>query len=112
MSLSIVQGDQVKLPVLADQTPAEDGEEEEKVAETTQVGDQPQKTTDTPKRGQSEKRPAGFGKDNMQESFFGATVGYSSSGSSDDFSDDSFENYSPRTDQRHDDLIKLPKQQS
>ena len=44
--------------------------------------------------------------------FFGATVGYSSSGSSDDFSDDSFENYSPRTDQRHDDLIKLPKQQS
>ena len=41
MSLSIVQGDQVKLPVLADQTPAEDGEEEEKVAET-QDGDQPQ----------------------------------------------------------------------
>ena len=41
MSLSIVQGDQVKLPVLADQTPAEDGEEEEKAAET-QNGDQPE----------------------------------------------------------------------
>ena len=106
MSLSIVQGDQVKLPVLADQTPAEDGEEEEKVGET-QDGGQPQPE---PKRGQSEKQRPAF--TTMQESFFGATVGYSSSGSSDDFSDDSFENFSPRGDQRHDDSIKLPKQQS
>ena len=106
MSLSIVQGDQVKLPVLADQTPAEDGEEEEKVVETQDGGQPPQEPT----RGLSEQQRANF--PTTQESFFGATVGYSSSGSSDDFSDDSFENFSPRTDQRRDDSTKLPKQQS